>query len=310
MKRYRWMPGAAALIVLVFAAAGWVLLSDRDSADRSGVPPRVPISPGLGAPSGREASASGALPGSSGSPRRPAPRAAEPAPSGAPAAPSGSPTTGPSGRSSARASEPGRTFPRAGQPLISVRRGARIALRTKPGGRVVKTLGWQTRFGSHTVLAVFARRGGWAGAPTPLLPHGRLGWVRLDPARLRAGWTRYSIDVDLSSKAAVLRLGKRTVRSFSVTVGAPASPTPSGRFAITDTFRGGLNPAYGCCALATSATQSDLPSGWLGGNRIAIHGTTGPLGAALSHGCIRASNAAVSALVSRVGLGTPVVIHE
>ena len=104
-------------------------------------------------------------------------------------------------------------------------------------------------------------------------------------------------------------LAGRSARSASPSA-PPASPTPIGRFAITDTFRGNLNPAYGCCALATSATQSDLPSGWLGGDRIAIHGTTGPLGAALSHGCIRASNAAVSALVRRVGLGTPVVIHR
>ena len=48
----------------------------------------------------------------------------------------------------------------------------------------------------------------------------------------------------------------------------------SGRFAVTDTFRGELNEAaYGCCALALSATQPSLPSGWFGGNRIAIHGT-------------------------------------
>ena len=134
--------------------------------------------------------------------------------------------------------------------------------------------------------------------------------MKLDPARLKAGWTRYSIQVDLSSKAASLRLGRRVLRSFPVTVGSPASPTPTGRFAITDMFRGRLNPAYGCCALATTATQPNLPSGWIGGSRIAIHGTTGPLGVAVSHGCVRAANDDVSALVRRVGLGTPVVIRD
>jgi lipoprotein-anchoring transpeptidase ErfK/SrfK len=174
----------------------------------------------------------------------------------------------------------------------------------------VKRLGWRTDFGSPTVLAVFARHRRWAGVPTPLLPDGQLGWVRLDPARLRSGWTRYSIEVDLSSRQARLRLGSRVVRSFTVTVGSASSPTPTGRFAITDMFRGDLNPAYGCCALATTATQPDLPSGWLGGNRIAIHGTTGPVGAAISHGCVRAEDRDVSALVGRVGLGTPVVIRQ
>jgi L,D-transpeptidase catalytic domain len=224
---------------------------------------------------------------------------------------SGSPATSAANAPIPRAtSQPRLTLAHRGQPIVWLRHGERIALRAAPGGKVVKRLGWRTDFGSRTVFAVFARRGRWAGVPTPLLPDGKLGWVKLGPARLRAGWTRYSIDVDLSSRAATLRLGKRLVRSFRVTVGSATSPTPTGRFAITDMFRGSLNPAYGCCALATSATQPDLPSGWLGGNRIAIHGTTGPVGAAISHGCIRASNDDVSALVGRVGLGTPVVIRE
>ncbi len=297
------MLGAAALLALACLAGGWALLADRGS-DRGGAPRTALVSPRAGGSPGQAGSSSGADAGSPARHRHPVPRATEPAPSQT--------SAGRSGRSAplGPALAPGSRLPQRAQPLVSVRRGARVALRTKPGGKVVKTLGWRTRFGSPTVLAVFARRGRWAGVPTPLLADGRLGWVRFEPSRLRTGWTRYSIVVDLSSKAAALRLGKRTLRSFGVTVGAPASPTPTGRFAITDTFRGGLNPAYGCCALATSATQSDLPSGWLGGDRIAIHGTTGPLGVALSHGCIRASNAAVSALVRRVGLGTPVVIRQ
>jgi L,D-transpeptidase catalytic domain len=197
-----------------------------------------------------------------------------------------------------------------GQPIVWLRRHETLPIRRTPGGEVVKKLRWRTQFGSRTVLSVFRRRGPWAGVPTPLLPEGQLGWVKLDPSRLRAGWTRYAIDIDLSAKAAQLRLGNRVLRSFKVTIGAHSSPTPTGRFAITDTFRAHLNPAYGCCALATTAIQPNLPSGWLGGNRIAIHGTTGSLGLAESHGCVRASNPDVSALVKRVGLGAPVLIHQ
>jgi hypothetical protein len=198
---------------------------------------------------------------------------------------------------------------RRGQSIVWLKRHASIPIRTKPGGRVIKRLSWRTQFGSRTVLAVFSHRGRWAGVPTPLLPDGQLGWVRLDPSRLRSSWTGYVVDIELSSFRAQLRYRGRVLRSFPVTVGAPASPTPTGRFAITDTFRGNLNPAYGCCALATTATQGSLPSGWLGGSRIAIHGTYGPLGVAESHGCVRAANDDVNALVNRVPLGTPVVIH-
>jgi hypothetical protein len=197
-----------------------------------------------------------------------------------------------------------------GQPIVWLRRGARIPIRSAPGGKVVKTLSWRTPFDSRTVLAVFRDVGRWGGVPTPLLPNGQLGWVKLDPSRLRAGWTPYAIDIDLSNRAAQLRRGDRVLRSFTVTVGAPGTATPTGRFAVTDTFRGNLNPAYGCCAVATTARQLDLPSGWFGGDRIAIHGTTGPLGVAASHGCVRAANEDVSALVNRVQLGSPVIIRQ
>lgn len=201
-------------------------------------------------------------------------------------------------------------LPGGGQPIIWLRHGAEVALRDAPGGELVERLHSRTEFGSPTVLAVFRRVGRWAGVPTPLLANGDLGWVKLDPARLRAGQTPYSVDVDLSQRRAQLLRGDRVTRSFTVTVGAPGSTTPTGRFAVTDTFRGNLNPAYGCCAVATTARQPNLPSGWLGGNRIAIHGTTGPLGVAASHGCVRAADDDVNALVNHAAPGAPVVIRQ
>ncbi len=202
--------------------------------------------------------------------------------------------------------------PEDAYPLVWVRRGARVEMRTEPGGgERVELVGKRTRFGSPTVFGVAKRVGPWAGVSTASLPNGRLGWVRLDPRRLRAGWTKLAIQVDLSQRRAALRSAGRVVRSFAVTIGAPGYETPTGRYAVTDTFRGDLNPAaYGCCAVALSATQPNVPSGWLGGNRIAIHGTLGPLGAAESHGCVRAADASVDELVDRVPLGTPVFIRE
>ena len=195
--------------------------------------------------------------------------------------------------------------------VIWVRRGHRVAMRTGPGGgQLVSRLGKRTEFGSPTVFGVVKQSGHWAGVSTPMLANGQLGWIRLEPKRLHAGWTRTSIVIDVSDRNAELLEGRKVERSFPVTVGAPGSDTPTGRFAVTDTFRGGLSPAYGCCALALSATQPSLPSGWLGGNRIAIHGNPGTLGVAISHGCVRAADPDVSALVNRVPLGTPVFIRS
>jgi len=203
-------------------------------------------------------------------------------------------------------------LPEEGHPVIWPRRGERVVLRDRPGGKVIARLGQETEWGSPTVLHVAERRGAWAGVPTPHLPNGELAWVRLDARRLYAGSVPWEIRVDLSDFRLELRRNGKVVRSFTVTVGAPESSTPTGRFAVTDTFRGGLNPSYGCCAVALTARQPDLPSGWMGGDRIAIHGngTGEPLGRAASHGCLRARDADVNALVERVPPGTPVIIEQ
>ncbi len=197
-----------------------------------------------------------------------------------------------------------------GHPIVWVRGGETVELHDAPGGEVVRGLGRETRFGSVHAFSVVRRSGPWAGVPTPYRENDELGWLRLDDRRLQSGSTPYEIRVDLSSFRAALVRGSRVVHSFPVTIGTQVSPTPTGRFAVTDTFRGNLNPAYGCCALATTARQPNLPSGWFGGDRIAIHGTSGELGVAASNGCIRASDADVGLLVDKAGVGTPVVIQE
>jgi hypothetical protein len=195
-------------------------------------------------------------------------------------------------------------------PVIWVRAGQEVAMRTEPGGgELVARVGRRSEFGSPSVFGVIEHRGEWVGVTTQLLPNNDLGWIRLDRGRVENGWSTFSIVVDLSERrTTLLEAGERKL-SFPVTIGAPGTDTPTGRFAITDTFTGLDSAAYGCCALALSATQPNLPSGWLGGRRIAIHGTAGALGIAASHGCVRAANADVLALVHRVPLGTPVFIR-
>ena len=200
-------------------------------------------------------------------------------------------------------------LPSDGHPVVWVRQDRHVNLFDEPGGSAIQTVADRTEFGSRTVYGVVRTHGHWAGVSTPYLPNGQLAWVRLDPDRLRSGAVAWEIRIDLSDYEAKLVLRDRVVRSFSVSVGMPGAETPTGRFAVTDTFRGDLNAAYGCCALALTARQVRLPSGWLGGDRIAIHGTSGPLGAAISHGCVRAGDVDVSELVDRLPLGTPVVIQ-
>jgi L,D-transpeptidase catalytic domain len=201
-------------------------------------------------------------------------------------------------------------LPDAGNPLVQVRRHRRVDLYDEPGGSVIKTVRDETEFGSQTAFAVQRERDDWAAVPTPYFENGRLAWVRLDPRRLKAYTVFYEVEVDLSEYRATLLRRDKPIRSFPVSIGRPEAPTPTGEFAVTDTFRGGLNPVYGCCAVALTARQTRLPSGWLGGDRIAIHGTSGTLGAPISTGCVRAEDENVSELVDRLPPGTPVTIQQ
>jgi L,D-transpeptidase catalytic domain len=203
--------------------------------------------------------------------------------------------------------------PRAPRPhrLAVVRR--QVSLSARPGGPARASVAPATGFGSPQVLGVAARRGGWLGVVTTARPNNRLGWVRRDSPGLRLRRTRWSLHADLSARALTLRKGRRRVRRLTVAVGRPGSETPTGRFAVTDKLSGArFGPYYGCCILALSGRQPNLPPGWTGGNRLAIHGTDSPstIGAAASAGCLRAGDADLQLLMRKVPLGTPVFIRR
>jgi lipoprotein-anchoring transpeptidase ErfK/SrfK len=190
---------------------------------------------------------------------------------------------------------------------VAVLRGSAVALRAAPGStRVLATFARTTEFGSPTTFAVTGFRGRWAQVISPLLPNGVHGFVALRQLRLRH--VRVAVDVNLSARRLrVWRLGA-IVRRVEVAIGAPASPTPIGRFAVTDQLTGLYTSSYGCCILALSGHQTHLPLGWAGGDRLAIHGGDG-IGSAVSSGCLHAGEPDLRWLLRRVPLGTQVVIH-
>jgi lipoprotein-anchoring transpeptidase ErfK/SrfK len=185
-----------------------------------------------------------------------------------------------------------------------------VGLRARPGGRLVANVGARTDFSSPRVLAVAAVRGNWLGVVTSELPNGRLGWLKRSSVRL--GRVETSIHADLSRRTVELRRRGRAIARVRVAVGRKGSPTPTGRFAVTDELSGSqFGPYYGCCILALSGHQPAPPSGWRGGSRLAIHGTSSPgtIGTAASAGCLRAADSDLERLMRSVRVGTPVFIH-
>jgi hypothetical protein len=188
-----------------------------------------------------------------------------------------------------------------------------VPLRDRPNGRVVAWAAALTEFGSQRALAVSARRGRWLGVIATELGNGRLAWVHEDNPALALRRSAYSLHADLSGRWLELRRGGRAVRHLRVGIGAPGSETPTGRFAVTDKLGGpSYSASYGCCILALSGHQPNLPAGWRGGDRLAIHGTSSPatIGDAGSAGCLRAANADLRVLMRRVPLGTPVFVRN
>ncbi len=197
--------------------------------------------------------------------------------------------------------------------LLRVRSGRSIAVRSRPGGRVIRRLGDRSELGSRRVLSAVTTRGPWLGVASSARTDGRLGWVDGRSSALTLTAAEVSIQADLSRRRVELRSGSRVLLRARVTIGRPGSSTPTGRFAVTDKLNGrDMSPYYGCCILALSGTQPNLPAGWSGGDRLAIHGTDDPgsIGTASSAGCLRAGESDVKRLMRLVPLGTLVEVRR
>ena len=145
----------------------------------------------------------------------------------------------------------------------------------------------------------------WLQLSMPMRPNGRKGWVLA--AAVKAHPVRRSIVIDLSSrKLRVLEQGK-TRFATRVAVGRHGMETPTGSFYLTAAFKP-TEHFLGAFAFETSA-YSKL-SEWPGGGVVGLHGTSMPwlLGQAVSHGCVRMSNAAALVLKRLTPAGTPLKI--
>lgn len=205
-----------------------------------------------------------------------------------------------------------RPVPRPAHVIAYVRSGRALPLRSRPFGPVVARVGSITRFGSRRALGVVTtRRGRWLAVTEAGVGNNRVVWVDAKAGGLRYARTPLQLVVDLSRRTLDVRRGGKLVRRLTVAVGHSDSPTPTGRFSVTDKLNGSaFSASYGCCILALSATQPNLPAGWTGGNRIAIHGTpSADFGRAVSAGCMHARDTDLQYLMRIVQLGTPVVIR-
>lgn len=111
--------------------------------------------------------------------------------------------------------------------------------------------------------------------------------------------------VSIPDRKLALMEKNRVVKIYDVAVGAPASPSPSGEFQITERLE---NPTYYSPGVVIEpGAGNPLGTRWMGLNSkgFGIHGTNSPdsIGHNASHGCIRLRNRDIEELFVRVKVG-------
>lgn len=167
--------------------------------------------------------------------------------------------------------------------------------------------------GARTVLPVVRRATvngvDWLRVMLPGRPNGSKGWIKQHGTVLTS--TSWHLIVRTSTRRLLVYHSGHLIRTVAAIVGKPSTPTPHGRFFVEESVRMLPGSAGAPFALALSARSNVFQEFEGGPGQIAIHGIAnlgGTLGTAVSHGCVRLSNRAVSWLAARIPAGTPVAI--
>jgi lipoprotein-anchoring transpeptidase ErfK/SrfK len=183
------------------------------------------------------------------------------------------------------------------------------AVETAP---VVTTLSDKTEYDIQRTFLVTDQtsRPGWLNVLLPIRPNGSSGWIKASDVTL--GSSDYEIKVELAAhKLTLLKLGQPVLES-AVVIGSDNTPTPPGKFYVTDPLdlHNNSNAGYGVFALGISGYSDVLTSFKGGPGQLAVHGTNNPeqVGQNISNGCVRVPNDIIEQIAAQAPLGTPVTI--
>jgi lipoprotein-anchoring transpeptidase ErfK/SrfK len=202
----------------------------------------------------------------------------------------------------------------AGERSLLVEVDRALAIRTRPGtGRSMGVMPAGSRFYGVPTVAWVHRvtpDGRFGLVDVPYVARRATGWIPL--RGLDRSWTRIHVEADLSEHRITVWRGDAILFRAPAATGAPASPTPAGRYFVTDRIPFAAGSSLGTFAFGISGIQPNLPAGWTGGDQLAIHGTNAPstIGMSASAGCLRVSERILDRLRPLLRLGTPVVVHS
>jgi lipoprotein-anchoring transpeptidase ErfK/SrfK len=143
-----------------------------------------------------------------------------------------------------------------------------------------------------------------SGTPPP-----QTGWINASNTLIST--TTWHVVVDLNARRVFVYRDGRRLRSYSGIVGKPSTPTPTCEYFVEENVQLAAGQPGGPFALATSDRSNVLQQFDGGPGQIGIHGLDnlgGQLSTAMSHGCIRLADSAITWLAERISPGVPVTI--
>ena len=196
--------------------------------------------------------------------------------------------------------------------FVAVAKRSQLQFYAKPGATKRKlVLANPTPAHSALTMLVKAQKNGWVETYLPIRPNGATAWVRQSAVKLLAD--PWLVVIHLHSHRLIVRRAHHLMKTFKIAVGKPSTPTPTGKFFITELLKQpDAAGAYGPYAFGTSAYSDVLLHFGTGNGQIGLHGSDEPwlIGQSISHGCIRLYNQDVVWLSKRLPLGTPVRIES
>lgn len=168
-----------------------------------------------------------------------------------------------------------------------------------------------SELGSPTWVPVVGSSPGWVQVLLPCRPNRATGWIYTAGdagTRLQIQQSDYVIRIDVAARKLTIDDGTGSLGTWTVAVGAPNTPTPTGR-----TFLLALlappQPTYSPLILPLGA-HSNVWSTFGGGpGTVGLHGWPDPsvFGHAVSNGCVRVPSTALTKLAT-IPAGTLVMI--
>lgn len=177
-------------------------------------------------------------------------------------------------------------------------------------GAPIHTLANPNKDGAPLIFLMEKAQSGWLFVDLPVRPNGSTGWIKASDVSLSQH--DFRIIVELNAHRITVIKGTTPVLAESVAVGRANAPTPGGKFYIKELLQPpNPNGVYGPYAYGLSGFSEAFDTFAGGEAVIGIHGNNdaSSLGKDVSSGCIRMSNAGITALAQTLPLGVPVEIR-